>query len=845
MNARRLNRDRLVVLFLALVLPVSSAVAGPVKLDLERDCRKSWDAITRYIYGRRVSGRTEKAFNQQAGITRDDRDVGPTGIILRRTEALLEDLQRMGPTRDLGLLAARLDELRKLVAASEPKWGSGPVEVIAGKRGGVKTEEGKVVLNENVRYPLFRKIYRLQREIALANPLLDFDDIVFLKRHPAAYSHMVDQIFGITQAPGGGLYVLEDAFKESPNLRNLLEDAVVQNGRLKGKKLEPGAFLSPDVSYDGKEIVFSYVEIDSIWPEKWNYQPEDWSKTTCFHIFKVNIDGTNLRMLTDGPYNDTDPCFLPNGRICFISDRRGGQGRCHPGRNCPTYTLHSMLPDGSDITPLSYHETNEWHPSVNNHGEIVYTRWDYVDRAVTAGQMPWVTKPDGRDARAIHGNYDEAKPTQGEWDPVAIPGNDSLYVATLSMHHNQSYGTFSIFDAGLWDHEYPDKVVRYLTPEEGGGHGDGAYATPWPLSENYYLCVYSPLTPGFWNGGDGKPYDVPVTHGIYLLDAFGNRVLLYRDPEIGCHSPMPLESRPMPPRLPHMTEHAFPPDRQTAAPEEVPEMSTVAVMDVYNSLFPWPAGRKISSLRIVQLYPKPTIGQNNPRIGYATMMNARRSLGTVPVEDDGSAHFELPPRVPVYFQALDEDGLAVQSMKSAVYTHPGEMLTCQGCHEPKTYTPLEFSGEPDAMSRAPSRIQKDVSNAEPFTFSVHVQPVLDARCVGCHTKHEEAPDLSGEKRKGWWPQVYTNLEEYAWYVSGRKDEYRFEAGQRSVPGEVGAVQSRLYQMLTAGSHKDRVDLTEQEMERITLWLDLNSPCLGAYENVGQQVQGELVWPELE
>jgi hypothetical protein len=704
-----------------------------------------------------------------------------------------------------------------------------------------------VVLNRDVRYPIFRKIYLLQRQIALTNPLLDFGDILFIKRHPAAYSHMVDQVFGITQTPGGGIYVLEDAFSDSPTVRDVLADAVCSSGRFKGRKLVPGSFLAPDLSYDGKRIVFSFAEIDSIWPEKWNYKIDDWAEDNCFHIFEVNSDGSGLRMLTDGPCNDVDACYLPNGRICFISDRRGGQGRCHPGRNCPTYTLHSMLPDGSDIVPLSYHETNEWHPAVNNYGEIVYSRWDYVDRNVTAGQMPWVTKPDGRDARAIHGNYDEAKPTQGEWDPVPIPGSDSLYVGTLSMHHNQSYGAFSIFDAGLWDHEYPEETVKYLTPEESGGHSCGAYATAWPLGEHYYLCVYSPLAPGFWNGGDGKPYEVPVTHGIYLLDCFGNRILLYRDNEISCLSPIPFRPRPVPPRIPHMTQHAFPPDLQAEARQGAPDTSTVAVMDVYNSLFPWPEERKIAELRIVQIYPKTTLGQDNPKIGYATMMNPRASLGAVPVEADGSAYFVLPPRVPVYFQALDEDGMAVQSMKSAIYTHPGETLTCAGCHEPRTHVAGPRLHLPLALQREPSQIEAEVNGGEPIIFSRLVQPVLDARCVGCHSKEENAPGFDNEpvrKQRGW-SSAYINLRKHAWFVSGRPDEDKFEAGFRSVPGQVGAGVSGLYKLLTTGSHSDRARLKKDEMARLTLWLDLNSPFYGAYEETDRQARGALVWPSLE
>ena len=161
-------------------------------------------------------------------------------------------------------------------------------------------------------------------------------------------------------------------------------------GRLKGTKLENGSFLSPDLSYDGKQIVFAYVECEGDKEHRYHTDPSrgHWAVGRSYHIFKVNVDGTGLEQLTDGTGNDFDPCWLPNGRIAFITERRGGYLRC--GRVCPTYTLYDMNPDGTEILCLSPHETNEWHPSVTHDGMIVYTRWDYVDRhGCTA--LPWLT----------------------------------------------------------------------------------------------------------------------------------------------------------------------------------------------------------------------------------------------------------------------------------------------------------------------------------------------------------------------------------------------------------------------------------------------------------------------
>lgn len=753
--------------------------------------------------GRRWEAVAGEVFEAESLILAGDRD--PVDVVLRRTEALLRHIESMAG--DLPEAARRLALLKRDNAT---------VSIDDGDR----------------RYALFEAAMLLRRRIAFSNPLLSFDKILFIKRdflsaEMTRGNHMCDQYFGFNAVASGGVYVLEDAFGSGARARDVLADSVCENGRFKGKKLTPGGFLSPELSYDGREILFAYTEGEPT--------PFVWTERSTYHIFKVNVDGSGLVQLTDGAVNDFDPCRLPNGRVVFISERRGGYGRCHP-RPVPLYTLHSMNPDGSDIIRLSHHESNEWHPSVNHDGMIVYTRWDYVDRGNIQAHHPWITTLQGRDARAIQGNFGrskQARPTM-EMDVKAVPGSHK-YIATAAAHHSQAYGSLVLINPRIEDDDAMSPVRR-LTPEtpfpeaEVGYNEGQVYATAWPLSEYFYLCVYD--ADGSGRRGTSNNY------GIYLLDAFGNKELIYRDPAISCLSPIPLRER-----------KAEPVFAEAMGGTEEPvgtETATVGVVNVYNSLKPFPEGTTIKALRVIQVLPKTTPLINEPRIGYGNEKGARAVLGTVPVEADGSAYFELPAGKLVYFQALDERALAVQSMRSDTYVHPGERLLCRGCHEPRHSSPGLRAGFAAAFRRAPSKIQPDVEGSNPFSFPRLVQPVLERNCVACHEKEAEAPHL----RKGDWEKdanyryaSYANLREFAFFYGTVSNKYDPWTEPRTVPGRFGARGSKLLDILENDHYG--VDLPKEDFYRITLWLDCNSDFFGAYEDTEAQAKGQIVRPALE
>lgn len=826
--------------------PATVALDEYGRLALEMTASKGWN-----------TARLEReALRRDALILPTDRT--PVDVVWRRTRSLLNHLRAMPGAPNLAAETAALGALAPEVAALQKE--AAPAETQA--------------------RALFTRITSLRRRIAFKNPLLDFSQILFVKRNRALFNHMCDQFYGIAQQPGGGLFILSDPFGPAPRVRDLLASSVVEKGRLKGERLkggvekgalkydgvghltdprakqDGGTFLSPELSFDGKQILFAYVECRGGTVHRFPTSPEQgqWEAGRSFHIFKANIDGSGLEQLTDGPYNDFDPCWLPDGRIAFVSDRCGGYLRCD--RVCPVYTLYDMDASGAGLAKLSYHETHEWQPSVGNDGMLVYTRWDYVDRDSDVAHAIWTSFPDGRDPRTMHGNYPERRELRPwmEMSIRSIPGKSSKYVSTAAPHHGQTWGSLVQIDLTRTDDRSMGQLRR-ITPEvplpesegaPGEAHPKGkhtpfseAYGTAWPLSEDFYLCVYSPEV-GLGASGGPAARGAQALYGIYLVDSFGNKELIYRDAALACMDPIPVKARPRPPVIPALRSRLV----AGAAPAPAtPPTAEVAVMNVYDGELPWPTGTKITALRIVNLFPKTTPPADKPRIGTGAQALARGVLGTVPVESDGSAFFTVPAGAPLYFQALDERGLAVQTMRSDTYAHPGERLSCIGCHETKHRASSGASrAMPAALRRAPSAITPEATGSYPLTFPRLVQPVLNQRCIACHDRNKKAPKLHGDRfLANGWSEAMGSLSKYAWGMSGGNGTALKEI-QYSIPGQVGARASKLFALLSKGHHG--VKLSEEELRRITLWLDCNSNFFGDYFETARQGRGEIVQPKL-
>ena len=230
--------------------------------------------------------------------------------------------------------------------------------------------------------------------------------------------------------------------------------------------------------------------------------------------------------------------------------------------------------------------------------------------------------------------------------------------------------------------------------------------------------------------------------------------------------------------------------------------------------------------------------------------------------------FRAPAGQPLFFQLLDEDGMAVMTMRALVYLQAGETASCVGCHEPRHVAPVEVArsrirenaGVLREIPRPPQLPNSHefgygavVHDLQPpvgpryeggLSFGRTVQPVLDRYCIGCHglERTDGGIDLLGTMepvtfpRKQWpGPNNMTVSRAYRSLVTREglvKVAHADMETDYSTPKDYFAHAGRLAKLLLAG-HPDKagrplVQLDRESFQRIVDWLDLNAVCYGDY-----------------
>ena len=641
----------------------------------------------------------------------------------------------------------------------------------------------------------------LRREIIFSHPLLDFEDMLINKRPTYGFNHMVDQYLGRHSKPGPGLCVIRK-WKTDPQPVLILEG-----------KLPEGEVLHPDISYDGKTVLFSFCD-----------HREKNSELRRFWIYEAAVDGSWVKQLTGTRQDpllgcegrqtvlieDWDPCYLPDGGFAFVSTRSQSYGRCHGGRYTPAYMLYRADAGGSHIRQLSFGEANEWDPAVLNDGRIIYTRWDYINRHDTMFQGLWTTHPDGTATAHFYGSY--------TWNPCmtaqarAIPGSSKV-LSTAMGHHGPSLGTIVMVDPAQGhdgakpltkvtpDQEFIEikkpgeggydamDAARWPAKYSGGATGAGRYTSPCPIDEDLFL--------------------VSAQGAIYLCDSTGGRELIYKDPDNLCWAPFPIQERYKPPVIASTLPETPPADNT----------GTCFVRNVSISTADLPPG-SIKYLRVNRIFNQPT----RMKTGGGTENEViKQAIGVVPVEDDGSVMFKVPAGTALQLQALDKDKMAVMTMRSFIYLHAGENQSCVGCHDDRTASPVVLPACRNATLRNLTP-PPGMNYKGGFSFDRTVQPVFDRYCIGCHAfDPKNKIQLKHGSAYGCLAKRGSTLVSLAW---------RFQETAVSKPDDYFAKAGKLGPMLLDG-HPDadgrkRVQLDAESWERIVTWLDLNCQQYGDY-----------------
>lgn len=668
----------------------------------------------------------------------------------------------------------------------------------------------------------------LQRELTLANPVLAFDALLVTKRVPGSFNHMSDQYIGWWSRPGGGIYIVRNVRGGVPEAVCITDEAFS----------ESGSFLRPMLSYDARRVLFAWcrhyphlaAEPNKL--DKGNV-PED----AFYHLFEIGVNGKGLRRLTTGKYDDFDGRYLPDGQIVFLSTRRGQFLQCGresarqtlinvdlpdiyvrcgggPQRPCVVYTLHTMGAEGGDLCAISPFEMFEWTPSVAHDGSILYSRWDYIDRSNMPYMSLWRTNPDGTNARIVYANF--TRSPHCTFEPRSIPDSRKI-VFTASAHHSQTKGSLVLLDPTVGT-EGTAPMTR-LTPEvcfpESEGWPLSYYANPWPLSERFYLVSWgeegaaAPGKQAGWARWHSTPRPANGM-GLYLFDAEGNMELLYRDPRISCMYPIPLRARPQPPRLASRTDG------------DGPMEGRFFLADVCRGLDTVKRG-EIKALRVVAVPPKTHPTMDYPNLGVTRDDPGKCVLGTVPVEPDGSAYFRVPAGLIVFFQALDQRGMAVQTMRSTTHVQPGQTLGCAGCHEPRHTAPVVRQAL--AARRVPSKITPGPPGSWPFRFDRLVQPVLNRHCVECHSptaKDERARSLALTPDRAYETLVNYGKPSLAEHVRARYGQ------GRSQEGACAAATSPLLALHTGPKDHHGVSLAADDTQRLIVWMDTYAQRAGSF-----------------
>lgn len=635
----------------------------------------------------------------------------------------------------------------------------------------------------------------LRQEALLANPLLDFDSLLLVRRPANAPS------LGLPANWQGNTSLSGKGFDDEL----MVLQPVSPDGALTSLHKPDKQFVGDvDLHYNADRVLLSSRNEAGRW--------RIYEMTLSDHSVKP------IKQIEEPDVDNYDAAYLPDGRIVFSSTATYVGVPCVFGSS-HVANLYRVDPASGQIDRLTFDQEHNWNPVVMPSGQVLYQRWEYADTPHSNSRLLFAMNPDGTAQREFYGASSYFPNSIFYARPV--PGSPGMVAGIATGHHGTRRSGRLLMLHSAQGRREAQGVVREIpgrdkrvTPIVRDRLVDGVWPQflhPMPLSEKYVLVSVRLSAKQPW--------------AIYLVDAFDNMVKIKDAPGSALLEPIPL--------------------RRTARPLSIPDRidrskttGTVYVADVYrgDGLRGIPRGT-VKKLRLVSYYyGSRGMGGLLGSIGMDGPWDIRHVIGTVPVEADGSAYFEAPADTPITIQPLDDEGKALQQMRSWLVTRPGERVSCTGCHDKQNAaTPNDAT---HALRREPSPVKPWHGPTRGFSFAREVQPVLDRHCVACHGG-KASPDLRGDKIiADWASQIRGHVNE----SYGGKFSVSYAALHRYVrrpgiesdlhvltPMDFHADTTELVQILRKGHHGVKVD--DESWDRLITWIDLNAPYHGTWSEI--------------
>ncbi len=538
-----------------------------------------------------------------------------------------------------------------------------------------------------------------------------------------------------------------------------------------------------------------------------------------WQIYEVGTDGTGLKQMIVTEEPDLEFCdanYLPGGKIVVTCNIGYNGVPCVHGEDIVA-NLIAYDPADHSLRRLTFDQDGNWSPVVMPNGRLMYTRWEYTDLTHYFSRIVMHMNPDGTENKALYGSGSYFPNSTFDMKPLSKSSN--RFIAIISGHHGVARsGRLIIFDPAKGRKEergmiqeipFKDRPIIPIIKDELVNDVWPQFMKPHPLNDHYFLVAAKLSPESLW--------------GIYLVDVFDNVTLIMENEGEGLTSPILLKATGTPPAIPSKIK-----------PGE--KEATVFIQDIYEGegSMGIPRGT-IKSLRIFAYeYAYINSPSDHDAQGIQSGRDIKRVLGTVPVEEDGSALFKIPANTPVSIQPLDKHGAAVQWMRSWLTGMPGEIVSCTGCHEDQNTIPIPK--RTIASMSEPRNLDIPEGGVRPFTFRLEIQPVLDRNCVSCHNGTGDIPDFRKDKMvlyergrltkiERLYDQSYLNLHPYVYRQGPEADIHVLK------PYEYYANNSELIRMLEQGHHG--VELDEKEWRKLYCWIDLNAPYFSAFTQINE------------